>query len=153
MEPVSGIVTVLALVGGAMLKTVVSEPTKDAYARLKRYIAEKYNGPAIESLEENPFSQARQLVVQEVLDETGLSHDPTASELAAALMELVIERDRQALEVVGVDIGKAKAVNIRLKDIVSTGSGVRIKDTEASGDIEITGVTAGIERETHRKNE
>jgi hypothetical protein len=152
MEPVSGIVTALAFVGSAMLNAAVSEPTKDAYKRLKRYIAEKYNGPALESLEEKPSSQARQLAVQEVLDDVGLSHDPTAAELAAAVIQSAMERDQRALEVVGIDISKAKAVNIRLKDIASTGSGVRIKDTEASGDIEITGVSAGVERETRRKN-
>ena len=153
MEPVSAIVTVLALVGGAMIKTAVSEPTKDAYAQLKRYISEKYKGTAIESLEEDPSSKARQLVVQEVLDQNGLSQDPRAAELAASLMTVAIERDREALEVVGVDIGKTKAVNLRLREIVSSGIGVRIKDVEASGDIEITGVSAGVHPEAHRKNE
>ena len=153
MEPASSRVEVFALVGGDVLKTVVSETTKEAYARLKRYIAEKYNGPAIESLEEDPSSQARQLVVQKVFEETGLSHDPTAAQMAAAVLDSAIERDRQALEVVGVDIAKVKAVNIRLKNIASIGSGVRIVDAEASGDIEASGVKAGIGREPHRKNE
>jgi len=152
MDPVSGIVTVLAIIGGAVLKTAVSEPTKDAYERLKRYIAEKYNGPAVANLEEDPSSHARQLVVQEVLDQKGLSQDPRVAELAAAVMASAIERDRRALEVVGVDIDKATAVNIRLKDIASTGSGVKISDTQASGDIEITGVTAGLDAEASRKN-
>lgn len=152
MEPISAIVTVLAMVGGAMLNTVMSEATKTAYSELKDYIFEKYQGTAIASLEQDPSSQARQLLVQEVLDEHGLNQDSKAADLAAVLMASAIEHDRKAMEIIGVDIERAKAVNIRLKDIVSRGTAVRLTDTEAIGDIEVTGATAGFQPETHRKN-
>lgn len=144
MEPVSTMVTVLAIAAGAMLETVVSEPTKDAYAALKRYIATKYKGPAIKSLEEHPSSTARQLVVQEVLEETGLVEDPQAAELAAAVLKSALERDQKALAAIGVDIAKVKAVNITLRDIASSGSGVRVHDVEATGNLDISGVRAGV---------
>jgi hypothetical protein len=43
----------------------------------------------------------------------------------------------------GVDIGRIKAGTIRIEDIVSAGSGVRLKDAVAAGDFVVSGIRAG----------
>jgi hypothetical protein len=152
MDPVSAIVTALAIGAGAVIKTIASEPTKDAYQALKSYISQHYKGTAIAILEEKPTSTARQLVVQEALEDCHLTSDPKAAQLANALIESALQRDTEALKVIGVDLNDIKAANIRLKDIVSSGSGVVIKGAAATGDLEIEGVRAGTSGGSDPKN-
>jgi hypothetical protein len=86
-------------------------------------------------------------VIVEGLESAGAQHDPEFPQLAAqaqSLMVLIQSHAPQAAAAIGVDLKEVEAVNLRLVDIVATGTGVKVEKGKLSGDIEITAVRAGI---------
>jgi hypothetical protein len=60
--------------------------------------------------------------------------------LSAALSALPAE----SASALGLDIQRFKAARVRLKDIVATGTAVRIHDAEVSGTLEAEGIRGGV---------
>jgi len=59
MEPITAIVTALALGAAAGLKPIAEQAIKDSYAALKALITRKYAGVNVDLLEQNPASEGR----------------------------------------------------------------------------------------------
>lgn len=145
MEPISAL-----LIAGvsAALKDTASQAVKDAYQGLKTLIKKKYAQVDLEKLEKKPDSKKRQDVVQEELQRTGAEQDP---DIVAKVQELIATIEAHPQDIVGVDLENVKAANLRLHDTASSGSGVKVKEGEFSGDIEISGVRAGTQEGLSQK--
>lgn len=143
MEPVSIIVTALA--GGALagLKPTAEAAVKDAYAGLKALIQRKYGSVDVTPIESKPDSEARRNVVVEDLQAAGAEHDAELLEAARALLELLKNRAPETGSAIGVDLERVTAAALRIREVESEGTGVRVRDGQFTGDIEIGTVRAG----------
>jgi hypothetical protein len=145
MEPISAIVISLALGAGATAGTeVVSSVVKDAYGKLKELVRSRYPKVSVEQLEEAPESKNRRAVVEEDLTKSGAGKDTELLAAAQKLTELIQQHAPQAAAAIGVDLKDVGAANLRLADIVASGTGVKVEHGTFTGDIEIQGVRAGV---------
>jgi hypothetical protein len=143
MEPISAIVTALALGAAAAAKEIGGLAVKDAYTALKDLIARRYPKVSVDILAQAPESKQRRGVVEEDLQ---AAHAETDTELATLAKKLVVLIQQQAPaipEAIGIDLKDVEAVNLRLSDIVASGTGVKVEKGRFSGDIAISGVRAG----------
>jgi hypothetical protein len=149
MDPLSALVTALALGATVVFKTTTEQIVKDAYATLKDRIQARYGvvSSDLDQLEQAPDSKSRRAVIVEGLEGAGAQHDPAFAQLAAqaqALMVLIQSHAPQAAAAFGVDLKEVEAANLRLADIAAAGTGVKVEKGRFSGDIDIKGVRAGV---------
>jgi hypothetical protein len=148
MEPVSAIALSLALGAGAVAgKEIVSGVVKDTYAALKALVKTRYPRVSVEPLEQAPDSKARRAVVEEDLGKSGAAEDAELAEAAQKLIELIRRQMPGAAASIGVDLKDVEAANPHLRDVAASGTGVRIERGRFSGDIDISDVRAGVQRE------
>jgi hypothetical protein len=144
MEPVSLLLTALALGAKAALQETASAAVKDAYSGLKTLIVRKFGAkPSIDSLEQKPESKTKRAAAEEDLAEAGAAAD---SEVMAKAQELVraIERDDPgAGRALGIDLQGVTAEFLRVGNIRSQSTGARLRDSHFTGGITIGDVTAG----------
>ena len=145
MEPVTAITTALALGAAAGLKETAEQIFKDGYAALKSLVKRKFPqaSPSLDQLEQAPDSKARWAVVEEDLAKGGAAHDVEVLQQAKALLELIEQRAPATASVIGVDLQEIKGGALRISDILSSGTGVRVKKADIGGEIDIKGVRAG----------
>jgi hypothetical protein len=145
MEPVTAITTALALGAAAGLKETAEQIFKDGYAALKSLVKRKFPqaSPSLDQLEQAPDSKARRAVVEEDLAKGGAAHDVEVLQQAKALLELIEQRAPATASVIGVDLQEIKGGALRISDILSSGTGVRVKGAAIEGEIDIKGVRAG----------
>jgi hypothetical protein len=146
MEPISAtIVSAIALGAAAALKDVSSQAVRDAYAALKKLIERKYTKVPLAQLEENPASKGRRAVVEEELTAAGAEHDEELLRHAKAVVEAVQQHAPEAAAAIGVDLEEVRGAALRIADLIASGSGtgVRVRKGEFTGDIDISGVRAG----------
>jgi hypothetical protein len=143
MEAVSIIVSAIA--GGALagLKPTAEAAVKDAYAGLKAVLRRKFGSVDITPIEAKPESQAKRDSVAEDLRDAGAERDVELLEAARALLEVLKNRAPETGPAIGVDLEKVTAAALRIRDVESEGTGVRARDVQVSGDIDISGVRAG----------
>ena len=145
MEPVSAIALSLALGAGAVTgKALVESTVKDAYEKLKGLITSRYPSVSVEQLEQAPESKSRRAVVEEDLAKSKAPQDAELVAAAQALAQLIQSKAPTAATVIGVDLKDVTAVNLKLSDIVASGTGVKLDGGSFSGDMEIHGVRAGV---------
>jgi len=94
-------------------------------------------------LERAPSSAARRGVTEEELRAAGADGDAELVAKAQALLELVRREAPAAAPAIGVDLRDVEAGNLRLRDIIASGTGVRVEKGRIPGDIEVSGVRAG----------
>ena len=143
MEPISAIVTALALGAAAAARDIGGEAVKDAYAAVKALIASRYPKVSVDQLERAPHSESRRSMVAEDLQEAKSGNDTELAALARRLMELVKQQAPESAAVIGIDLKDIEAASMRLADVEATGTGVRVEKARIAGAIEITGVRAG----------
>jgi hypothetical protein len=152
MEPVSAIALSLALGAGAVAgKEVVKGVIKDAYEALKNLIKHRYPKVSIDQLEQAPGSKNRRAVVEEDLTASGAGHDAELATAAQTLIKLIQQHAPAAAPTIGVDLKDVTAANVRLADVVSSGTGVKVERGTFSGDIDIRGVRAGVKPDSPRE--
>jgi hypothetical protein len=148
MEPITAIVTSLALGAGAIAgKDVVDAVVKDAYAGLKALVRGRYPRVAIEHLERAPGSKLDRVSIEDDLKASGAENDPELLIAALRLIELVQEQAPGVEGTIGVDLEDVAAANLCLSDVVASGTGVKVTRASFTGDINIKGVRAGVARE------
>jgi hypothetical protein len=145
MEPISAVALSIALgaaeTGG---KKLVSEVVKDAYARLKDLLKKRYPKLSLGRLEEAPTSKHDRALVEEELTAAGAAQDGEVLAAAHTLIDLVRQHSPAAASAIGVDLKDVDAANVRLADITSAGTGVKMERATLSGDIDIRGIRAGV---------
>jgi hypothetical protein len=137
------IVSALALGASAGLQNTVTSAVSDAYAALKRLIGQRYSNIDVLPVERRPESAAKRESLAEDLHVAGAVGD---AELLAAARQLIAQLGNQAPELagaIGVDLEQVRAAALRITDIESAGTGVRVRDSEFAGDIDISQVRAG----------
>jgi hypothetical protein len=145
MEPISAIVLSLALGAASVAgKEVVSALIKDAYAELKDLVISRYPNVSVNQLEQAPESKARRLVVEEDLTKSNASQDTELLTAAHKLTNLIQQQAPAVAQIIGVDLEDISAANLRLWNIISSGTGVRIKGGAIANDVEVHGVRAGV---------
>lgn len=144
MDPITIIVTALAVGAAAGLKSTTETVIKDAYSSIKALIKRKYQRVNIDMLESDPASKSRQTVVKEDLEKTDAGKDKEVLSLAKALLEAIKKHAPEAAKVVGVKIEDVEAASMKIDDIISTGDGVSLTKTKINNDLEIKNVRAGI---------
>ena len=143
MDPLSPILAALIAGSAAALQSTVGEVVKDGYAALKRILSTRYSGVDVTPVERDPGAPESRRAVERQLRDAGAAADTELLVQAKKLLEEVERHEPALAKVIGADLQKIKAGNIRIEDIVSAGSGVRIKEAEAAGDFVISGVRAG----------
>jgi hypothetical protein len=143
MDPLSAIVTALALGAATALKEVSAQGIKDAYEGLKALIRRKYAQVSLAQLEANPDSKARRDVVEEELTAAGAVHDEELLQHAKAILDAVQQQAPETAAAIGVDLQDVKGAALRIADVIASGAGVKVRKGEFSGDIDISGVRAG----------
>ena len=146
MDPISAIVGALAAGSLAALKDGANDAIKRAYGALRDLIRGRSEHVDIDAIERGPASEARRAVLAEELQTAGLSEDQEVLEAAIELAAILRQHDTAAAAAVGVDLEGIKAGNIRISGVDSTGSGVRARRVEATGDLTIESVKAGPEK-------
>jgi len=143
MEPISVIVTALALGAAAAAKEVGGQVVKDAYGALKTFIISHYPKASVDSLEAAPDSERRRGVVEEDLQVANAAGDVELAALAGKLVEVIRQQGPGVAAAIGVDLRDVEAINLRLADITASGTGVKVEHGRFSGDIAISGIRAG----------
>src|SRR5262245_45299194 len=104
MEPITEIVTALALGAAAGLNGTTEKVITDGYTALKTLIKSKFPRvcPSVDQLEQVPDSKARRAVVEEDLtrEEAGRSAEILAQ--TKTLLDVITERAPHTAEIIGV---------------------------------------------------
>jgi hypothetical protein len=140
----SVIVAALSLGAGALAKGWLSEAGKDTYKALKEAVLRIVSPSDVEKLEQYPDSESRKGVITEELERAGKAADPELARLAQALVTAL--RDAGAAGgATGFSLKDVEAVNVRLRAITASGTGVSIEKSKFTGDIEASDVSAGVQ--------
>lgn len=155
MEPVTTIVTALALGAAAGSKSVAEKAVKESYEGLKALIQQCYQTIDIKLLEQQPESEARQSVLVEDLTKLKAERNQEILEKAKILIDSIQNLSEPEMPAIGVKLENLKGLNLNIEDInaTSTGIGVDIKEAEIQGDITIKGVRSGQRDSTEKKTQ
>ncbi len=151
MEPITAIVTALALGAAAGLKGTTEQLITDGYTALKTLIKSQFPqaSSSVDQLEHAPDSQARRAVVEEDLTTEGAGHSPELLQHAKALLDVIAQRAPTTAEVIGVSLTDITGASLRITDVLSSGSGVSVEGADIGGEINIQGVRAGQQGGNH----
>jgi hypothetical protein len=151
MEPITAIVTALALGAAAGLKGTTEQMIKDGYTTLKTVIKSKFPqaSASVDQLDRAPDSKARRAVVEEDLTKEGAGHSAEVLQEAKALLDVIAQRAPTTAEVIGVSLTEITGASLRIADVLSSGSGVKVDGADIGGDITIQGVRAGQQGGRH----
>ncbi len=137
----------ITIVVTALVTAAVAEPTKlvikDTYEGIKGLLKHKDKPVHVESLELEPTSKARQLVLREELEKADIVSDAEVMRHVDLLLTAIQEEGVDAARAVGVNLEEVKGMSLKIKNVVASGTGVNIKKGEFQGDIEIEGIRAG----------
>lgn len=148
MEPATIIVTALALGAATGMKSIAEQSVKDGYQGLKNLIKTKYPDVGVERLERKPKSETQQAALKEEIADAEAEKDIAILQKAELLLKKVENLPAENLAAIGVDLEKIKAGSLKLKDIIATGTGVKAKELEIQGEINIEQVRAGHQENT-----
>jgi hypothetical protein len=124
--------SLLSIGAEALVKTVVSEPVKDAYKALKPKVA-VWATSDVEALEKAPTSNTRQAIIAEMIDQQSSNDKIEIQRLAIVLSEAL--RKTTTAEPIGIDIGRLEAARVHLTKInVVEGKGVHFDEVATPGD-------------------
>ncbi len=143
MDPLASLLAALVAGAAGALKTTAADVLKNGYSALKRMLAERHKGVDLAPVERDPQAQKPRRLLERQLRASGAASDAEVVAAAKALLENVARHEPKLGDVIGVNLEGIKAGTVRIKDITSAGSGVRVKNAVAAGDFEISGVRAG----------
>jgi hypothetical protein len=143
MDPLSSIFAAVLAGSAAALQSTMSDLVKDVYAGIKRIISDRYKGVDLKRIERDPTAAENRSALERQLRESGASANADLLAQAKALLDEVARSRPDLGAVIGVDLAGIRAGTVRIDDIVSAGSGVRVKDAVAGGDFVISNVRAG----------
>ncbi|MFQ6395713.1 hypothetical protein ACLMAJ_19885 [Nocardia sp. KC 131] len=144
LEAVPAIVAEAVAVGAAAgLSDTAEQAIADAYQQFKAVVTGRYTGVDVAAVEQRPSSQHRRQELAEDLTAAGAERDTELLAAARALLAVVRAHEAQAGAAAGVDLERVEATALRIAEVSSTGTGVRVVDGSFAGDIEIGRVRTG----------
>ncbi len=149
MDPVTLLVSTLALGATAALKDTAGTAIKDAYAGLKSLIEKKFGPqPAVDALEQKPASVKKREAAEEDLVSAAANEDVVHA--ADNLAKIIQRDDPKVSEIVGISIDDVVAGFLDIDGVCSSGSGVVVHNSKFDGGgISIKNVVAGSEDQSH----
>ncbi|MGW1887392.1 hypothetical protein [Streptomyces sp. NPDC001970] len=146
MDPVTVIVSAIALGAVAGVQESAAGAVRDAYQGLKRLISERY-GSAVDVIpvERRPESEAKRASLEEDLTAAGAAEDAELLDAARHLIEQVKNHQSTAAPAVGIDLERIEAAALSIDTIEASGTGVRVRQGKFTGDVTIANVRAGEE--------
>lgn len=152
MDPVT-VTIVSALVAGATAaaKDLATSAVKDAYAGLRRLIADRYEraAPSAEDVEADPTSEPEQKVLAKKLDQAGAAGDEELKAATQALLNALEALRAEPRAAALFDFDKLRAAkNFELEDIEAAGTVLRAREATFEGDFKAKGI-----RQTGRDGE
>lgn len=152
MEPVSLIVTAIALGASDGARATTKQAISDAYTAVKGWITNRYSSvnAEVEGLEQEPEEELRRALLTKKLGQAGAGDDIELLGLAQALLAAVEQQAPELPAAVGVVIRRASiGGDIEVEDVaVDGGSGVVAEDVTAAGDLRIGRVAARAPQES-----
>ena len=141
MDPITLVVTAVALGASAGLTDAASQVVRDAYTGLKALLG----GRAVDvsGVERRPESETQRAALTEILTDTPQVIDDEVLAAARAVTEAVAAHQPAAGPALGVDLERVRAEFLRVASVESSGTGVRVQDGEFTGGIDIGEVRAG----------
>lgn len=143
VDPVTVIVSAVALGAAAGLKETATRAVKDAYAVLRKLISDRYQDVDVAPVEKRPDSAAKRESLEEDLAAAGAGRDGALLDAAQALITQVKAQDAAAAAAVGIDLARVEAAALRIRGVAAEGTGVQVRDGRFTGDIEISDVRSG----------
>ncbi len=116
MRPITIIVAALVAGAAARRKPAAKQAIKDAYARVKALIQDKYGIRTLEALELTPHSKNKQASVAADLTHAGADKDEKLLNRAKSLLDIVKKHDPSAAVKRNINFDKPGAVYYKLKD-------------------------------------
>lgn len=134
-----------ALAAGAVagLGETAQQAVADAYQKLKSMVSGRYGQVDVAALEQRPSSEHRRVELAEDLTAAGADRDIELLAAAQTLVAVLRAHEASAGAAVGVDLEQIEGAALRIREVDSTGTGVRISGGKFTGDIEIGSVRAG----------
>lgn len=142
MDPITLVVTAVALGASAGLKDVAAQAIKDAYAGLKRLLARR--AVDVSGVERKPDSPAQQAALTETLADAGGVDDELVA-AARTVTDAVAAHDPDAARVVGVSLQQVQAEFVKIGSVTSSGDGVRAEGVTLTGGFVVDEVRAGVQ--------
>lgn len=143
MDPVTVIVSAIALGAATGLTETATAVVKDAYAALKGLITGRYPQVDVSAVENKPKSEAKRDSLAEDLVDAGAGQDGELIEAAQQVIAAVKTHDAAAGPALGIDLERVEAAALRIRSVTSEGTGVRVRQGKFTGDIDIGDVRAG----------
>jgi hypothetical protein len=141
VDPVTLVVTAVALGASAGLTETASSAVKDAYAGLKELL--NHRKIDVSSIERRPDSAVQQEALRETLAAVPDVVDQNLLDAAEQVTDVVATDQPDIAGVVGVDLEDVRTGFIRVRSISSSGPGFRGARLTVDGGIDIGDVQAG----------
>lgn len=149
MDPVTLIVTAVAVGAAAGVTDTAKQSVTDAYIALRGLLTRRYREVDLAPLESAPESDAERQSLTGTLRAQGAGADAELVALATELISVVRAAGGEVGAAVGVDLEMVEGAALRISGITATGTGVRVRGGRFSGDIEIDAVEAGAGDPSH----
>jgi hypothetical protein len=143
VDPLTLIVTAVALGASAGLKDTAAQIVKDAYAGLKALLGRR--SVDVSGVERKPDSGSKQASLREDLQELQ-DADPVDDELVEAAKRVVAAvraHDPDAGAAIGIDLDEFEAKSLRISGVTSKNTGVRGQKWTIEGDAVFENIQAG----------
>ncbi len=153
MDPITIIVTALALGAGAGLKPTAEQAIKDAYTGFKTLVLRKYGDIGLDALEKKPGSQAKKDSIAEDLADANADQDTELVQQAQAVIRVVEEHAPETKATIKLKVEDVEAAaNFKISDLAARGEqadiDVSVSEARAGGNFEISNLTADAGQDT-----
>lgn len=115
-----------------------------AYTQVKSLLVSRYGAVDLPGLERRPASSAKQQSVAEDLADLGAIRDPDLLALVIALTQALLAAAPSVAPTLGFDGEQIAAAALLIRDVRSSGTAVRLRDSTIAHQVEITEVEAGV---------
>src|SRR4051812_21249613 len=141
-DPIVLIVSAVAAGAAAGLKDTAAQSIRDAYETLQQRIASRY-GVDVTPVEQRPESGEPRRALETGLRQAAAERDDELLVAGQTVIKAVLDEASGIGEVIGVDLERLHAEFVRIRDVESSGPGVRIRDTKVDRHVDISGIRAG----------
>lgn len=143
MDPITTIVAAIAAGAAAGLKSTAEKAVKLAYEKVREHIEQRFPLISLSPIERKPESETKRASLVEDLAESNADKDQDLLDRVGSLIEALESYAPNEAATIGISLEEVKASYLRVGSVVSTGTGIKIGNSEFSGGIDIGDVTAG----------
>ena len=139
------IISTLTSAALVQLRGTASSAINNAYRNIKDYLKQKFLIDLESSLEKNPSSESRQKVLEEDLNSTNILKNSEFSHLLNELLK-ELKNSKENDYLIGIHLKNVTSENIRIKNVKSGDTAIKIEDTQTNKDISISNVEANLKK-------